>query len=80
MNYEILQATFGQELVIMESQEFVIVPFRRHLYIIISDCIATADDKIEGEALQHWLNRVVAPAELASFIKGDWLLPHDKSL
>ena len=36
LNYAILQATFGQELVIIESQEFVIVAFRRHLYIIIS--------------------------------------------
>ncbi|CAM6116501.1 unnamed protein product [Calypogeia fissa] len=32
-----------------------------------------ADEKVEGEVLQEWLNAVVAPMELAAFIKGESL-------
>jgi hypothetical protein len=32
-----------------------------------------ADEKVEGEVLQEWLNGVVAPMELAAFIRGESL-------
>lgn len=38
-----------------------------------------ADDKVEGEVLQQWLNLVVAPMELAAFIQGECLLPPVKT-
>lgn len=39
------------------------------------------EEKVEGEELQKWLNRVVAPEELAVFIKGKQaaLLPEQAS-
>ncbi|KAJ7549807.1 hypothetical protein O6H91_07G070500 [Diphasiastrum complanatum] len=37
-----------------------------------------AEEKVEGEVLQEWLNLVVAPMELAVFIRGG-LLPVEKS-
>lgn len=38
-----------------------------------------AEDKVEGEVLQKWLNLVVAPMELAAFVRGEWLLPSEKT-
>lgn len=40
----------------------------------LSVFVFEAEEKVEGEVLQEWLNSVVAPVELAAFIRGEALL------
>ncbi|CAM6116603.1 unnamed protein product [Calypogeia fissa] len=39
-----------------------------------------ADEKVEGEVLQEWLNAIVAPMELVAFIKGESLPQYQSKL
>lgn len=48
-------------------------PLIRFLYIF-----GAAEERIEGVALEDWLDVVVAPMELAAFIRGDYVVPAEQ--
>lgn len=66
----LLQSALSMALLVIRSNPTVLEGLGAQL---------EADDKVEGEVLQQWLNLVVAPMELAAFIQGDWLLPSEKT-
>lgn len=64
----LLQSALSMALLVIRSNPAVLEGLGAQL---------EAEDKVEGEVLQQWLNRVVAPIELASFVQGDWMLPSE---
>ncbi|MCO5596012.1 hypothetical protein L7F22_050065 [Adiantum nelumboides] len=66
----LLQSALSMALLVIRSNPTVLEGLGAQL---------EAEDKVEGEVLQQWLNLVVAPMELADFVRGDWLLPSEKT-
>eukprot|EP00250_Pteridium_aquilinum_P011727 c20265_g1_i1 orf=540-3170(-) len=66
----LLQSALSMALLVIQSNPAVLEGLGAQL---------EAEDKVEGEVLQKWLNLVVAPMELAAFVKGDWMLPSEKT-
>ncbi|KAL2650750.1 hypothetical protein R1flu_018878 [Riccia fluitans] len=61
----LLQSALAMALLVIRSNPTVLEGLGAQL---------EAEEKVEGEVLQEWLNSVVAPVELAAFIRGDPLL------
>ncbi|EFJ30338.1 hypothetical protein SELMODRAFT_440261 [Selaginella moellendorffii] len=58
----LLQSALGMALLVIRSNPNVLEGLGAQL---------EAEEKVEGEVLQKWLNLVVAPIELAAFIRGE---------
>ncbi|BBM99239.1 hypothetical protein MPTK1_1g19790 [Marchantia polymorpha subsp. ruderalis] len=61
----LLQSALAMALLVIRSNPAVLEGLGAQL---------EAEEKVEGEVLQEWLNSVVAPVELAAFIRGEALL------
>uniref|UniRef100_A0A0C9RN12 TSA: Wollemia nobilis Ref_Wollemi_Transcript_9742_3452 transcribed RNA sequence n=1 Tax=Wollemia nobilis TaxID=56998 RepID=A0A0C9RN12_9CONI len=60
----LLQSALATALLVIRSNPTVLEGLGAHL---------EANEKVEGEALQEWLKLVVAPVELANFIKDSYM-------
>ncbi|GLJ42199.1 hypothetical protein SUGI_0873700 [Cryptomeria japonica] len=67
----LLQSALSMALIVIRANPTVLEGLGAHL---------EANEKVDGEALQEWLKLVVAPVELATFIKGSYMLPEKANL
>lgn len=62
----LLQSALSMALIVIRSNPTVLEGLGAQL---------EANDKVEGETLEDWLNQVVAPVELSAFVKGSRNIP-----